>query len=87
MTNLVYHDSTTVDPQPLSRNPPPPDGLYWYLWHDRMLFRDANWNPHFPAAAAKIAEIYRLGQGVQVDGVITGTKALTLDIVGYAPRL
>ncbi len=81
LTNLVYHDSTTVDPQPLSLNPPPPDGLYWYLWHDRMLFRDANWNPHFPAAAAKIAEIYRLGQGVQVDGVITGTKALTLDIV------
>ena len=29
LTNLVYHDSTTVDPQPLSRNPPPPDGLYW----------------------------------------------------------
>ncbi len=81
LVDLIYHDSTTVDPQPYSLNPSPPDGLYWYLWHDRMLFRDANWNPHFPAAAAKLAQIFQLGQGVKVDGVITGSKGLTLDMV------
>ena len=82
LTGLVFHDSTTVDREPFTDNPSPPEGLFWYLWMGRLLFRDSNWNPHFPAAAAKVAEIYQLGQGVEVDGAITGTKALMLDMVG-----
>ena len=81
LTDLVFHDSTTVDREPLVDNPAPPEGLYWYLWMGRLLFRDANWNPHFPASAAKVAEIYEMGQGVRVDGVITGSKGLMLDMV------
>ena len=81
LTDLVFHDSTTVDRLPLTGNPTPPEGLFWYLWMGRLLFRDANWNPHFPASAAKVAEIYHLGQGVKVDGVITGSKLLMLDMV------
>ena len=81
LTQLSYHDSGRVDREPLTDNPTPPEGLFWYLWMGRLLFRDANWNPHFPASAAEVAEIYRLGQGVQVDGVISGTKALMLDLV------
>ena len=80
-TELVFHDSTTVDREPLTDNPTPPEGLFWYLWMGRLLFRDANWNPHFPSSAAKAAEIYRLGQGGQVDGVITDSKDLMLDLV------
>ena len=81
LTHLVYQDSFDVDRRPLTANPDPPEGLFWYLWMGRLLFRDANWNPYFPASAAKISEIYRLGQGVQVDGVITGSKALMLDMI------
>ena len=81
LTELVYHDSTTVDRVPLTDNPTPPQGLYWYLWMGRLLFRDANWNPHFPASAARIAEIYHTGQRVQLDGVVTATKLLAFDLV------
>ena len=81
LSDLVFHDSTTVDRAPLTGNPDPPEGLFWYLWMGRLLFRDANWNPHFPSSAAMVAEIYELGQGVQVDGVITGSKGLMLDLI------
>ena len=82
LLELVFHDSTTVNREPLTANPDPPEGLFWYLWIGRLLFRDANWNPHYPASAAKVREIYRLGQGEQVDGTITGSKGLMLDMVG-----
>ena len=81
LTELVYHDSTTVDKEPLTENPQPPPALYWYLWMGNLLFRDANWNPHFPTAAAQVADIYRRGQNVQVDGVVTSTKLLAFDMV------
>ena len=81
LTDLVYHDSTTVDREPFVNNPIAPEGIYWYLWLGRLPFRDANWNPHFPAAAAKVAETFELGQGVAVDGVVAGTKSLMLEMI------
>ena len=81
LTDLVYHDSTTVDREPFVNNPIAPEGIYWYLWLGRLPFRDANWNPHFPAAAAKVAETFELGQGVAVDGVVDGTKSLMLEMI------
>ena len=81
LIDLVYHDSVTVDKEPLIDNPAPPEGLFWYLWMGRLLFRDSNWSPHFPASAAKVAELFRHGQGVQVDGVMTATKLLSFDLV------
>ena len=81
LIEFVYHDSTTVDKEPLTDNPVPPEGLYWYLWMGNLLFRDANWNPHFPSAAGEVRDIYRRGQGVSVDGIITSTKLLAFDMV------
>ncbi len=81
LTELVYHDSTAVDRDTVPDNPDAPEGLYWYLGMGKLLFRDANWNPHFPASAAQVAEIYRLGEGVQVDAVVTATKLLAFDMV------
>ena len=83
LIDLVFLDSTTVDflPPTYPNNPPPPKPLYWYLWMERLLFRDANWSPHFPTSAALVADIYRLGQNVQVDGVITGSKKLLVEMV------
>lgn len=84
LAKLEYHDSTTVDPLPprYPNNPLPPEPLYWYLWMGRLLFRDSNWSPNFPSSAAQIADLYGLGRGVAVDGVITGSKALVVDMVG-----
>jgi hypothetical protein len=83
LVSLTFHDSTDVDAlsPKYSNNPPAPEPIYWYLWMERLLFRDANWSPHFPASAALIADLYRLGQGVQVDGVITITKLLIVEMV------
>jgi hypothetical protein len=83
LADWEYHDSTTVDRLPPKHpdNPAPPEPIYWYLWMGKLLFRDANWSPHFPTSAARLAELYRLGVGVRVDGVITGNKQLMVDLV------
>ena len=81
MGNLTYVDSTTVDRPPLVDSPPAPEPLFWYLWMGRLLFRDANWSPHFPASAERLMEIYGNGRNIQLDGVVAGTKLLGLDLV------
>ncbi|MFH1140692.1 MAG: DUF4012 domain-containing protein [Chloroflexota bacterium] len=81
LVNLRYLDSTTVDAPPYDTNPSPPEAIYKYLWISKLLFRDGNWNPHFPASAAQLADLYQRAQGVQVDGVIATTKGVVLDLV------
>ncbi|MSQ14053.1 MAG: DUF4012 domain-containing protein [Dehalococcoidia bacterium] len=78
---IKYFNSESVDSKPYTSNPIAPPGLYWYLWMERMLFRDANWNPSFPASATTLAEIYRRSTEVQVDGVMVGTKGTILDLI------
>ena len=81
LIDLRYLDSTTVDAPPYDNNPLPPEPVYRYLWMGKLLFRDGNWNPHFPASAAQIADLYERGQGVQVDGVLAATEEVILDMV------
>ena len=81
LVGLGYLDSTSVDAPPYDTNPLPPEPVYRYLWMGRLLFRDGNWNPHFPAAAAQLGDLYQRGQGVQVDGVIAATEEVVLDLV------
>ena len=80
--DLVADDSVLVDRRPLVDNPVPPEPLFWYLWMGRLLFRDSNWSPHFPDAALQVAELYRRGHPVEIDGVIAATKLFGLDLVG-----
>jgi hypothetical protein len=79
---LVADDSVFVDSRPLIDNPVPPEPIFWYLWMGRLLFRDSNWNPHFPDAALQVTELYQRGHPGQIDGVIAATKLLGLDLVG-----
>ncbi|MCL0044460.1 DUF4012 domain-containing protein, partial [Dehalococcoidia bacterium] len=81
LTGLRYLDSTTVDAPPYSVNPMPPAPIYKYLWMAKLLFRDSNWNPHFPASAAQISDLYQRNQNVKVDGVIAATEEVILDLV------
>ena len=81
LTHIRYLDSVDVDGPTYENNPPAPEPVYRYLWMERLLFRDANWNPHFPASAVSLADIYQRSQGVRVDGVIAGTEEMALDLV------
>ncbi len=81
LVQLRFMDSDNVDAPPYTDNPPAPEPVYKYLWISKLLFRDANWNPHFPAAAAQLADIYQRSQGVKVDGVVAVTKEVMLDMV------
>ena len=76
-----YLNSTSVDAPPYDTNPLPPEPVYHYLWMGRLLFRDGNWNPHFPTAAAQLGDLYQRGQSVEVDGVIAATEEVVLDLV------
>ncbi|MBI4312977.1 MAG: DUF4012 domain-containing protein [Chloroflexi bacterium] len=81
LTSLRYFDSDTVDQADFASNPIAPEPIFRYLWITRLLFRDANWNPHFPSSAAQIADLYYKGQGVQADGVIAATEDMVLHLV------
>ena len=69
VTSIAFQDSYQVDD--LSRPYfPPPAPVRDYMGSDIWLFRDANWSPDFPTAAAKAEELYAYGGGELVDGVI-----------------
>ncbi|MBI4200058.1 MAG: DUF4012 domain-containing protein [Chloroflexi bacterium] len=78
---LRYLDGTAVDNPPYTSNPLPPEPIYRYLWMGRLLFRDGNWNPHFPTAAADLADLYERFQAVELDGVVAVTEELVFDLV------
>lgn len=81
LKGLRYLNSDDVDTPPFDTNPIAPEPIFRYLWMVRYLFRDSNWNPHFPAAATQIADFYQRAQGVKVDGVIAITDDFTLELV------
>ena len=81
LAQLRFLDSTPVDGPLYDINPPAPEPIFRYLWIGKLLFRDGNWNPHFPAASAQLADIYERAQGVRVDGVLAVTEEVVLDLV------
>ncbi|MBC7260804.1 MAG: DUF4012 domain-containing protein, partial [Chloroflexi bacterium] len=75
---MTFQDSYAVDALCApGTHPPAPVPLREYIWAPALMFRDANWSPHFPTSAAVAASIYRACRGVGVDGVI----AFDLDAV------
>jgi hypothetical protein len=82
---LDFKDSYAVDDfsKPY---PDPPAPLLEYMLAEIWVFRDANWSPDFPTTAKAAADLYELGQGVQVDGVIAvDQKALQLLLKALGP--
>ena len=65
--------------------PPPPWPIRDYMAADIWLFRDANWSPDFPTAARDAEDLYALGQGQTVEGVIAADQQalrLMVDVLG-----
>ncbi len=60
----------------------PPEALTRYMRAGVWVLRDANWSPDFPTTARVSREMYQLGQGVAVDGVIAVDLTAIEYIVG-----
>ncbi len=69
IVGLDFQDSYGVDNRKVP-HPPPPEPLTRYMQAGMWVLRDVNWAPDFPTTARAAQELYKLDQGVEVDGVI-----------------
>jgi hypothetical protein len=71
LVDVRYHDSVLVDDwERLALYPPAPPGLAEHMNARVWLLRDVSWEPDFPTTARTAADMFKLGQGQDVDGVI-----------------
>ncbi|MBI2965789.1 MAG: DUF4012 domain-containing protein [Chloroflexi bacterium] len=74
LVSNVYQDVVEIDDlSKLALYPKPPELLEKYMNAPVWLLRDATWEPDFPSTAEITRDIYRLGTGRQVDGVMALT--------------
>lgn len=64
--------------QKLTGTVTPPEDVAKYLGEETWYLRDSNWDPHFPASAAKISWFIEKSLGTTVDGVI-GMNLITME--------
>ena len=76
-----FRDSYLFD-DPTRSYSPPPEALTRTMRAGVWVLRDANWSPDFPTTARVAGEMYQLGQGVAVDGVIAVDLTAIEYIVG-----
>lgn len=71
LADIQYHDSVRVDDwERLELYPKAPPGLEEHMNAWVWLLRDVSWEPDFPTTARSAQDLFRLGQRVDVDGVI-----------------
>jgi hypothetical protein len=85
--STTFQDSYAVDAScDIAAHPPAPQPLHDFMWAPALVFRDANWSPDFPSSAATASSIYRLCNGVAVDGVVAlDLEAVTLLLGALGP--
>ena len=82
LTDVRYHDVVLVDDtERLMLYPPPPPGLEAHMNARVWLMRDASWEPDFPTAAQTAADMYKVGQRQEVDGVVAFNQWTFLSVV------
>lgn len=62
--------------------PYPPQPIYQYMAADYWVLRDAGWSPDFPTTARTAMELYEMGQGVSVTGVIALDQHALVHLLG-----
>ncbi len=86
ITGLTFEDSYAIDDLQGQAYPEPPAPLLTYMRSELWLFRDSNWSPDFPTSARQAAEFYRMGRGIEVDGVIAlDQRAVQLIVTALEP--
>lgn len=79
IASVEFEDVYTVDnPVASTWRDIPPDPIRRYLGVPAWYLRDSNWNPDFPSAAARLADVYirEMKQGRNIDVSIDGVIAL-----------
>jgi hypothetical protein len=71
LLSTTYFDTVSVDDwSNLTSYPTPPESLRMHMNAPVWLLRDVSWEPDFPIAAQISQEMFKLGQGIDVDGVL-----------------
>ena len=82
LADIRYHDTVRVDDwERLDLYPRAPQGLEEHMNAHVWLLRDVSWEPDFPSTALVAADMYKIGQGRDVDGVVALNQWTLLSIV------
>ena len=82
ISDTRYHDAVRVDEgERLALYPPAPTGLEEHMNAQVWLLRDVSWDPDFPTTAETAADMYKLGQRQDIDGVIAINQWALLALV------
>ncbi|MBM3933402.1 MAG: DUF4012 domain-containing protein [SAR202 cluster bacterium] len=79
---IDYYDAVFVDDwDKLVLYPSAPAGLRDHINATVWLMRDVSWEPHFPVTAQTAADMFVIGQGIRVDGVVAINQWTLLGLV------
>jgi len=88
LVQIDYRDTVAVDDlNNMNLYPAAPMGLRQHMQTCCLLMRDVSWEPDFPSVARMAEEIYFLGQGERVDGVIAVNQWTLQAIVDFLGEL
>jgi hypothetical protein len=88
LVGIDYRDTVAVDDlDHMNLYPLAPLPLRQHMQTCCLLMRDVSWEPDFPSVARMAQEIYFLGQGEQVDGVIAVNQWTLQAIVDFLGEL
>ena len=80
--NIRYHDIVLVDDWDLlDFYPKPPLALQEHMNAKIWLMRDVTWEPDFPTTAQTASDLYRIGQGISPDIIVTINQWAMLNII------
>jgi len=83
LEDIQYHDAVRVDDwDRLEFYPKPPQPLETHMGADVWFLRDVSWEPDFPTTAQVAADLFRLGQRQEIDGVIALNQWSMLELLG-----
>jgi len=80
--NIRYHDIVLIDDwNLLDFYPKPPLALQEHMNAKVWLLRDVTWEPDFPTTARTASDLYRIGQGISPDIIVTINQWAMLNII------
>ena len=82
LSDIRYHDTVLVDDTGnFVLYPPAPPGLEQHMSAHTWLMRDVSWEPDFPTTARTAADLFKIGQNEDVDGVVAIDQWSMLEMV------